>query len=347
MTASEFSAYAQGRNYHCVGSAAYGVHNGYPFSAAFRVGGTGSILLSFTVAGNVPNKLLRGLRKQLPRGCVLQPTAQVGLVTILCKGKDTPLTGQLEAALDAAVQSFREGMLGVSDTCPVCNGTGCDALALLGGYVPVHEHCVRNQTQSAIAKAQHNEAAGNYLTGFIGALLGGLVGAIPNVLAAVLLERVFSLLYALIPIAAYQGYKLFNGKLNKAAFISTLVSSVINLFSVEFLTLYVIASMAYEDLLTPGFAVELFVTFLLNGNLTADLAQSALFLALGLWFSWSIITNTSSHMVRSAAAVQSTLQPYRPEGGTVQAPAAGTSASAPAPSPASSASYKGPELDEH
>ena len=210
---------------------------------------------------------------------------------------------------------------------------------MLGGYVPVHQSCVQNQTQATLAKAEENELTGNYFTGLIGALLGGVVGAIPNVLAAVFLERIFSLLYALIPIAAYYGYKLLKGKMNKAAFGCTLLSSVLNLFTVQFLIIYISLSRLLGMILSPVASMELFWQLLAGGDLTADLVQSVVFLALGLWFSWGIVTRTTKHEVAGSAMVAATLQPY----------SAGASSARQVPQTASTSTagtYRGPELDE-
>ena len=64
-------------------------------------------------------------------------------------------------------------------------------------------------------------------------------------------------------------------------------------------------------MLSPGDALYFYIDMLQTGSLTADLAQSALFLALGLWISWSVITKTSRHEIHSFAAMADTLQPLQ------------------------------------
>ena len=55
----------------------------------------------------------------------------------------------------------------------------------------------------------------NYLTGFIGALTGGIIFSLPWVLVYIYGRMMFSLLGALIGFGAYLFYKLFNGKIGK------------------------------------------------------------------------------------------------------------------------------------
>jgi len=312
MTNAGFIGYAQSKGYHCVGdNAAFGAHRGYPFVAVFKAARQGAITVSMTVEGKVDGKLLKAIRADLPKGCVSQPPRNQGTVAFTVQQKDADPTPLFEQVLDTVATHFREAGLTPSDTCPVCHQPGCDGLAFLNGvYVPVHQACVQNTTQAVALKAQKNQATGNYFTGFLGALLGGLVGTIPNVIAAVWLERIFAILYALIPLGAYYGYKLFKGKMNKAALVSAIVSSVINLFMVEYINQYVWLCLDFEELFDLGLYTQVFFMVLREGELTAGLLQGALFLALGLWFSWSQISHTGHQDVQSAATVQATVLPW-------------------------------------
>jgi len=312
MTNAGFIGYAQSKGYHCVGdSAAFGAHRGYPFIAVFKAARQGSITVSMTVEGKVDGKLLKAIRSDLPKGCISQPARNQGTVVFTVQQKDADPTPLFEQVLEAVSTHFREAGLTPSNVCPVCHQPGCDGLAFLNaGYVPVHQACVQNEVRAVNLKAQKNQATGNYFTGFLGALLGGLVGTIPNVIAAVWLERIVAILYALIPLGAYYGYKLFRGKMNKAALVSAIVSSVINLFMVEYISQYIWVYLEFKKFWGLGIYTELFFMALQEGELTAGLLQGALFLALGLWFSWSQISHTGHQDVQSAATVQATVQPW-------------------------------------
>lgn len=333
MTTEEFVRYAQEQGWHCVSNGAFGVYRGYPFDAIFQAGGAGCVTVRFKVEGKLNGAFLRGLRKALPKGCTLVPTNTAGVVVIRCPGKDASVTALLAQVMDLAVGRFQEGQLTVPDTCPICKQGHCNGLAFLrGGYVPTHLACVEGQTQATLDKAERETVSGNYVTGLIGALLGGVVGTIPNVLAAVWAERVVALLYALIPICAYYGYKLLRGKMNRGAFVCTLVASVVNLFVMQYIQVYVLIAQRL-NFFSPRIVLQLYWDMLTGGNLTADLVQSAIFLALGLWISWSVITRTAKQDAHAASAVAATVQPYDP----VRTAQTGYSPSN---------SYQGPELDE-
>lgn len=336
MTTEEFSNYAQSKGWHCVSNAAFGVYNGYPFFAVFRSNGGGTVTVQFKVEGKLTGAFLKGLRKQLPKGCTMAANNQPGVVALQCTAGGGSLTANLEQVLELSARSFREGQLTVSDVCPICKGGSCDALALLNGYVPVHQACVQNQTQDTLAKAEENELGGNYFTGFIGAILGGIVGALPALLCLRFLNYYVGYLYALIPIAAYQGYRILKGKMNMGAFASTIVSSLLSLVVMQFISIYMIG-FQLGMVLSPAYVISILPDFLVSG----DFIMSVIFLAVGLWVSWGQITRTTKHEVRNAAAVAATLQPYSSGAATYQAPYAASAPSTPV------SSYKGPELDEH
>lgn len=65
----------------------------------------------------------------------------------------------------------------------------------------------------------------SYLTGIIGALLGGFIATIPWVLMYVYGGMILSLLAIIIALGALKGYQLFNGKVdNKLPFIIAVIS---------------------------------------------------------------------------------------------------------------------------
>ncbi len=314
MNPAEFQGMMQALGLRASGAQALGAWQGWPILIKHRQAyGSSSLEASLPLSRRPDAPLRKDLCQQIKqlKGCSAVLGVQA-LVTVLERKKDGDLKERLSQALDLLVRGLREGGVTPPEACPLCKSGGCDSMGLVGeGYVPLHRSCVENQARSALQKAEHNAAAGSYLTGLIGALLGGLVGTIPSILAALLAERVFALLYALIPICAYYGYKLLRGKMNKGAFVCTLLSSLVNLFVMQFLYVYVIFIQRLGQMLSPGDALYFYIDMLQTGSLTADLAQSALFLALGLWISWSVITKTSRHEIHSFAAMADTLQPLQ------------------------------------
>ena len=147
---------------------------------------------------------------------------------------------EISAFLDTATGLLRENGVGPADTCAVTGAPNPDSLCLLDrpgfvGFQPVCASAIRREDYEAQAKVEENENNGSYLTGFLGALLGALVGVGVNLLTIVFLQRIFSLLFALVPIFAMFGYKLFKGKTNKVSLVIVIVLSLLCVPLMEFL----------------------------------------------------------------------------------------------------------------
>ena len=310
MLREEFAGFVQAKGYRVLGSRVYGIYNGYPFHASFQGAGKGSVSFAFRVEGKIEKEAFKSARKALPKGYTLS-MPQAGRYNLVCDGaKCKGAPADFPAALDTAVRTFREAGLTPPVLCPICKAGSCDSAAHVGSdYVPVHRACVESQARDKAEQAQQNQVSGNYVTGFIGAILGGIVGSLPNVFLLMWASRLYALLYALIPICAYYGYKLLRGKMNRGAFVCTLISSALNLFSIHFFTNYIALCQTLGRVISPAVGMRMYAELVQSGNLTANLVQSGIFLLLGLWFSWGIITRTSKHEVGQAVYTVDTMQP--------------------------------------
>lgn len=328
MQAEQFMAWARTRGYQGVNGVnhvAFGVHKDYPVCITAQVLKSGEVAglnAGFRLEGKITGKFLKVLRKTLPKGCgVLNPGGNKLNFQYPCR-KDDGALNTFEGILDAAAAAFREEGLTAPRTCAICKQGGCDGLAQVDGYVAVHQSCVKAQAEATMEKVEHNEASGNYITGFLGALLGAVVGTLPTIVALLLVERIYAILYALIPLAAYQGYKICKGKMNKGAFACSLIASLFGLFALEYIYVYIIAVQYLEMMVSPALIWQLLMAMIESGDMTRDLVMSVVFLALGLWISWGRISHTNRDEANSAAAVLATLQPYQPGGAPAESAAA-------------------------
>lgn len=338
MTIEEFGSWAKSRGYQWLGSNAYGVHRGFPFSVYLKTGKVSALTASFRVQKGMKGKALRALRRSLPKGCsILAPTA--GRLDLVTAGPDEVLAEHFRAALDQTAQAMAEAGLTAPDKCPYCHQGGCDALSAIGGgpqktnygalaggavgvavaqattqatgYVPVHRACVTEQASSAAAQAEVNTVTGSYFTGFLGAVLGGMVGALPSV-ACYFLGYYVALFYALIPLAAYQGYRICRGKMNRGAFWFTLLSSVFQLFFIEQAIFFIYLTMELGYMPYLWDSVSFYFSIMEPGEILVDMLPSLLFLLLGIWFAWSKIRRTSAHEVQDMTTAVETLSSYTP-----------------------------------
>lgn len=232
MDRTEFLSEMEKRGCFNAGNLFCGTYQGRPFSVRFIRGQAGKktefgITLHFDK--RVDTAFTVGLKKVVKPYMKIRFLSATDIVTanVIINGKQN-----FSEMFDFLLQAIDEQakMLNYIEptVCPVCKQGGCDTYAYYKStYVPTHAACLQQDAANKVAKAQHNELNGNYLTGIIGALIGGLIGMLPNVLSIVYGEVIYSLLCALVPLCAYYGYKLFKGKMNRAAMAVTICVSVV------------------------------------------------------------------------------------------------------------------------
>ena len=206
----------------------------------------------------------------------------------------------------------REGITPL-DRCPICHKGGCDAAAPMGGVMALaHMDCLRQRAEKTKARLEDGEFSGSYITGIIGAVLGMIVGTLPNLLLIILLQRVFALAMCLIPICAYYGYKLFGGKRNKFAIVISIIMAVAGVMLIQWeLVAY---SLMHERHYSLSRAVSYVWGRMDEFSIWVDLAKDAciewLMAALGVFISFSVISRTDKgDMKLSAEALEGAI-PY-------------------------------------
>ena len=128
---------------------------------------------------------------------------------------------------------------------------------------------------------------GSYITGIIGAILGGLIGAIPWVLVYIEGNMIVSLLAMIISLGALKGYKIFKGKIAKP--MKTIVV-IISLLIVIFSNLVIIPSwLAVKNDFTIEYMYE---NEEIKSAILRDLAVSVLFAILGISLAITNINKT-------------------------------------------------------
>lgn len=310
MTEQELDGFARSRGFGRLDKAIFGIYGGYPFWSSWQVKGRPSFLVTFQVTGKGSSRFIREVRKTLPKGCsFFKQTEDRYALSGSCREADGDIGARFCETMDLAAAAMREEGLVPEETCPICRGGECDATALLsGGYVHTHRSCVEQLESSAVAEAERS-LQGNYFTGFLGALIGGLIGAIPAILCMNFLERYVAMLFVLVPLGAYYGYRLCKGKMNGGALACTILSSLVNLFSVEFLSVYIQLGLARSSFPTPGFAWRVFLEYVGEDGFVGSIAMSAIFMALGLWIAWGQIRRGAKDDIRDAQTVAATLLP--------------------------------------
>lgn len=309
MERSEWEGYAAGRGYRCVGGVTVGVYNGYPFQGTLRTGKIDVMTVVFRVAKAPKGNLVRGVKKELPQGGGL--VADTDRVTLTCSGREGDLIRNFESSMRVVTDMLREASVSVPDVCPLCRKKDCDALALVNGYVPVHRACCQQGAYDTVTKAELNQIQGSYVTGLVGALLGAFVGSIPSILTIWFLERIWALLYALIPLCAYWGYKLLRGKRTQGSVVLVIIASVLALFAMEQVYFYMLIVDNWGIWPSIFATIPFYFELMSPGEIASDMAMSFLFLALGIWIVSRQINTTSQDEVADASLRMESLQSWR------------------------------------
>lgn len=304
MTIQEFLSSAAAQQMVVAGSYAFGEFQSFPFTLNphQRNGEVTSVTAFLTIAGVIPNKVFSELRKSMkPLGTVSYQGSNKSMILFTCGGGGNDLWNRLQMGLGQLTQCFWANGIGVPQECPICHRPGCDALAFVNGYVPVHAACVENQAYGAIAQAENNRQTGNYALGLLGAIAGAFVGAIPTILLILLLNIISAWLYALIPLGAYFGYKLCKGKMVKSVVIPiVIVLSLLMVMVVELIVTYIAVGREYSWWMGVGEFLSLYFQAMSFGDIMADIGLPLLFTALGIFISWDQIRRGNIDIETSA-----------------------------------------------
>lgn len=191
------------------------------------------------------------------------------------------------------------------DCCPVCRNGNCDVASFLqGSFRGTHRHCLQGKADAAATAAEENLQSGSYLTGILGAIIGMLVGTLPSLLTILFADSIYALLFALIPIGAYFGYKLFRGRMNKFALLVSILAAVFGVFLLNFelMIYYLINDYYFTFKEALGFLLE----ELAYGEYWLSIARDSLleffFAALGVLFAWRLISRTADSNAAEAQA---------------------------------------------
>ena len=199
-----------------------------------------------------------------------------------------------------AFLDFFHPLLAESGAAPanICSECGCEVMGgvwkLIGGVAYyMHNPCADKVCREIAAgdETRREEAEGSYITGFVGALLGSMVGA---VLWAVVLYfgYVASLVGLVIGWLAEKGYNLFKGKQGKGKIAILIIAIIIGVLlgnlGADVIALVQMIAAGQLPELTYGDIPALILLILLEdtGYLTATLSNigmGLLFAALGVW----------------------------------------------------------------
>ena len=295
------------------GQACYGSWNGY--AVTFRHSAPYydlDVAVRLDKKNRAVEKTLRAaLKQRLPKrvvGCVNHGDH---LTFSLALDPKTPYADQLRHVLETVTAALAEQGVSPADTCAVCGREHPDSLCLIHAYQPVHASCVRSVTDQTRQAAENNARQGSHLTGFLGGVVGMLVGLVPSLLSILLADRIYAVLFALVPLCAMWGYRKLWGKRDAAAIVIVILLSVLGVFVLELL----VVAISIKQEFGMGLRAALLVTcqYLLTAEGIGVMLQESLtelfFMAIGAFLSWRFLAQTNHSQMAAVETVRSTLQP--------------------------------------
>ncbi|RJX25255.1 MAG: hypothetical protein C4537_04585 [Acholeplasma sp.] len=178
--------------------------------------------------------------------------------------------------------------------CPFCGNEDTDAKRVVkGSLVHVHEQCAKDFYEKIIERVEAEEkSVANLPKSLLFALFGAVVGLIPTFISALFFNYMLAILYALIPLGAFYGFK--KGGAAKNGYVPYLIAGISLVVSLLFIVwLYNTGAaglgMTFSEMLeVPENRTEFF----------GDLGTSALFTGIGVLIVWKNMSKQTNAQLK-------------------------------------------------
>lgn len=306
MTLQDFEIFVNQKGLSRIGQIAYGIEGEYPVLIQYLT----STQWRVTITANIsqPVVLRSQLVVQLPNRTASKILCKPDSVAFtLCFHGENPLE-LYQYALSIILQTFPASGVVPLTFCPFCGQDHCDSLCVVQDrYAPVHEACANSTYPPAVLPDDSRiPSSGNLITGIIGAILGLLVGALPQIALNAAIGYSLGALYILPALLAFGGYKLLHGSDAPAGRVLCTAFSVV--FAPCLTLLCAIAS-----IMSGGFSMDAAISLLpiafntgeFVGAITLEFFYSLLFSIVGSLLGWKIflsVRHTPSETFRSHLA---------------------------------------------
>ena len=190
-------------------------------------------------------------------------------------------------------------------TCRICGGAGSDTLANYNGALNlVHRACLEKHKEEVQRAFEEKELNPKTVAGLIGGIIGGVVGAVPALIALVFFHYFVGVLFAVIPLGTFFGWKLLGGKRTKATTVFTIIYTLVVSLCVWILAEAIMLrdgvyyEFGYE--ITIGESLGFIIEFLteMPGEFMSyaltDFLFAFGFAIVGLWITWRYINKTDA-----------------------------------------------------
>ena len=277
------------------------------------------------VPGGLRKALAASLKEKAGKGCSVFRLAPQTVTFSINFGKAADPADHFARMMNSIVAAMRENGIAPADSCVLTGAPLPDGLCLaqadgIVSFQPVSSAMLRSKMEKIRESVEENRENGSYATGVVGAVLGMLVGLIPNLLTILLSQRIYGILFALVPIASMFGYKLLKGKMSKASVVIVVVLSLLGAFLIPVIEITVALIQEYGISLADalGYTIDGLIHADLMKAVAGDLAQLLLFMAIGIVFAWRYMSSQVNSSVSAGAQMQLDSLRYNPLRGAEQ-----------------------------
>lgn len=169
------------------------------------------------------------------------------------------------------------------ETCPTCKEEA-DIIIRRGFAIRMHTECLEEYNVT-INRANAELGTGSVAKSIVFSIFGAIIGAIPSIILMFAANYMLTLIFALIPLGAYYGYKIGKAKVGKLSIAIFIVISLV--LSISSLFLYTSVLLKQEGV-TFSFAWEILPEF--RSAFMQDAFKVVLFTMLGILITWGVIT---------------------------------------------------------
>ncbi len=178
--------------------------------------------------------------------------------------------------------------------CPFCGLEETDAQRVIkGSIVHVHDQCAKDFYEKVIERVEAEEkSVANLPKSLLFAVIGAIVGLIPTFISVLFFNYMLALLYALIPLASFYGFK--KGGAAKNAYVPFVVAGISLVISLLFIV-WIYQTGAASLGMTFAEMLEVPQN---RSEFIGDLGTSALFTGIGVLIVWKSMSQQTNAQIK-------------------------------------------------
>ena len=308
---------------------ARGMFLGYP--TWFKASGDLAGDFAFYTTADIPKKVIKALNKEIAQdpllkgSLVLRPVGDTPIFPTAIEFKGGFPAHAIRAKL--TLRTMPEEMFNAAANtlqnlfnshpqifpqlaCPICNEPEGDTL-MGGNYAIrlVHTHCFDNWHSEQEEAFENREFGGGYLGGLLLGALGGIVGALPALLALVFTDYFVWVLFALIPLGVTVGYNLSKAKRGTFVVVFTILYSIaVSLLTTMADVFFALRREFYD--VTVGLVLDLYLDWgFFSAYLLRHTALALVAALVGVAIAWQSIKRTDKGDKETIATVMAEAAP--------------------------------------